>query len=64
MSEADLNTAVPGRRRFLQALALLSLMGLTVGFAKVGSRPPAEKSGYVVINGWVLPGQYFRQTRT
>ncbi|MEJ5056648.1 MULTISPECIES: hypothetical protein [unclassified Pseudomonas] len=64
MSEADLNTSVPGRRRFLQALALLSLVGLTVGFSKVGSRPPAEKPGFVVINGWVLPSQYFRQTRT
>jgi hypothetical protein len=64
MSEPDLNTSVPGRRRFLQAFVLLSLVGLTFGFAKVGARPVAEKSGFVVINGWVLPAQYFRQART
>jgi hypothetical protein len=64
MSEPDLNTAMPGRRRFLQALALLSLAGLTFGFSKVDARPSVEKSGFVVINGWVLPDQYFRQPRT
>ena len=64
MSEPDLNTSLPGRRRFLQALALLSLAGLTFGLVKVSARPAAAKTGFVVINGWVLPDQYFRQTRT
>ena len=63
MRETDLNTSVMGRRGFLQASALLSLGGLMFGFSKADARPPAVKSDFVVINGWVLPAQYFRQTQ-
>ncbi|MHC8299323.1 hypothetical protein [Pseudomonas sp. ZS1P83] len=63
MREADLNTSVMGRRGFLQAFALLSLGGLMFGFSKAVSRPSAVKSEFVVINGWVLPAQHFRQTQ-
>ncbi|MDB5996626.1 MAG: hypothetical protein JWP42_3762 [Pseudomonas sp.] len=56
MKELDLNTSVMGRRGFLQTFALLSFGGALFGFA----RPVALKSGYVVINGWVLPARHFR----
>jgi hypothetical protein len=62
MNGPDLSTSVLGRRDFLQAFALLSLGGLSVGFSSVLARPSSEKAGFVVINGWVLPAQYFRPT--
>lgn len=62
MRGTDLNTSVMGRRSFLQASALLSLGGLMFGFSKAVARPSAAKSEFVVINGWVLPAQHFRQT--
>jgi hypothetical protein len=40
----------------------LSIGGLMFGFSKAVSRPSAAKSEFVVINGWVLPVQHFRQT--
>lgn len=63
MRKTDLNIPVMGRRGFLQAFALLSLGGITFGFSKAVARPSAGKSEYVVINGWVLPAQHFRQTK-
>lgn len=62
MREADLNTSMMGRRRFLQTSALLSIGGVMFGFSKAVARPSAVKSEFVVINGWVLPAQHFRQT--
>jgi hypothetical protein len=62
MREADLNTSVMGRRSFLKASVLLSIGGLMFGFSKAVARPSAVKSEFVVINGWVLPAQHFRQT--
>lgn len=53
-----------GRREFLQAFAVLSLGGVTFGLSSLLAPPSSEKNGFVVINGWVLPAQYFRQTRT
>ena len=61
MNEPDLNNSVMGRRDFLQAFALLSLGGVTFGFSSILARPSSEKTEFVVINGWVLPAQYFRQ---
>nr|WP_281439170.1 twin-arginine translocation signal domain-containing protein [Pseudomonas moorei] len=52
-----------GRRDFLQACALLSLGGLVFGVSEVVARPTPVKSEFVVINGWVLPAQHFRQTQ-
>ena len=67
MKETDLKTSVMGRRDFLQACALLSLGGLAFGVSEVVAQPspvPAPvKSEFVVINGWVLPAQHFRQTQ-
>jgi hypothetical protein len=62
MNELDLNTSVIDRRSFLQAVALVSLGGLIFGFSEAVARPSViKKSEYVVINGWVLPAQHFRQ---
>ncbi|MHC8339816.1 hypothetical protein [Pseudomonas sp. HLT2-19-2] len=63
MRETDWNTSVIGRRGFLQAFVLFSLGGLMFGFSKAVARPSAAKSEFVVINGWVLPAQHFRQTQ-
>ncbi|MHC8350283.1 hypothetical protein ACYZT7_13270 [Pseudomonas sp. RT4P38] len=63
MRETDLNTSVMDRRGFLQAFALLSFGGLMFGFSEAVARPSAAKSEFVVINGWVLPAQHFRQTQ-
>lgn len=64
MKKLDLNTSVMGRRDFLQAFAVLSLGGMTFGLSSFLVPPSSEKNGFVVVNGWVLPAQYFRQTRT
>lgn len=63
MNELDLNTFAMRRRGFLQALAMLSLGGLMFGFTEAVARPSAIKSEYVVVNGWVLPAQHFRQAQ-
>jgi hypothetical protein len=63
MKETDLNTSVMGRRGFLQAIALLSLGGVVFAGSETVARPSAVKSEFVVINGWVLPVQHFRQTQ-
>lgn len=60
MRQTDLKV---GRRGFLQAFGLLSLGGLVFGFSETVARPAATKSEFVVINGWVLPAQHFRQTQ-
>ncbi|APV37823.1 hypothetical protein PFAS1_00120 [Pseudomonas frederiksbergensis] len=62
MRATDLNTSVMRRRSFLQASVLLSIGGLMFGFSKTVARPSVVKSEFVVINGWVLPAQHFRQT--
>jgi hypothetical protein len=61
MSELDLNYPVIGRRGFIRACALLSLGGYAFGFPRVVARPPVDKTEFVLINGWVLPAQYFRK---
>jgi hypothetical protein len=65
VKETDLKTSVMGRRDFLQACALLSLGGLAFGVSEVVAQPSPVpvKSEFVVINGWVLPAQHFRQTQ-
>lgn len=60
MRQTDLKV---GRRGFLQVFGLLSLGGLVFGFSETVARPAAIKSEFVVINGWVLPAQHFRQTQ-
>ncbi|MHC8320946.1 hypothetical protein ACYZT4_09645 [Pseudomonas sp. GB2N2] len=67
MNELDLNTSVMSRRGLLQTFTLLSLGGLVFGFSEAVVRPSViksvTKSEFVVINGWVLPAQHFRQTQ-
>jgi hypothetical protein len=63
VKETDLKTSVMGRRDFLQACALLSLGGLVFDVSEAVARPSPVKSEFVVINGWVLPAQHFRQTQ-
>ncbi len=63
MRDTDLKTSAMGRRGFLQAFTLLSLGWGIFGFSEAVVRPPAVKSEFVVINGWVLPAHHFRQTQ-
>lgn len=49
-----------GRRGFLQSCVLLGVGSAVFSAATAIAGKPAEKTGYVVINGWVLPSRYFR----
>ncbi len=49
-----------GRRGFLQSCVLLGVGSAVFGASTAVAGNPAEKTGYVVINGWVLPSRYFR----
>ena len=50
-----------GRRGFLRVLALLGVGAATWGLHKIIELPADERSDFVVVNGWVLPAQYFRR---
>ncbi|WP_207195359.1 MULTISPECIES: twin-arginine translocation signal domain-containing protein [Pseudomonas] len=52
------------RRDFLRVCALLGLAGFIPGLSQAVAVPSAVKSGYVVINGWVLPAQHFQPAQT
>jgi hypothetical protein len=39
---------------------LLGVGGAVFGGGADVARKPVENTGFVVINGWVLPSQYFR----
>lgn len=60
MGKLTLCTALLGRRGFLQSCVLLGVGGAVFGGGADVARKPVKKTGYVVINGWVLPSQYFR----
>ncbi|ATP44896.1 hypothetical protein SAMN02745962_03215 [Pseudomonas sp. LAIL14HWK12:I11] len=60
MGKLTLCTPQLGRRGFLQSCVLLGVGGAVFGVAADVARKPVEKPGFVVINGWVLPSQYFR----
>ena len=49
-----------GRRGFLQGCVVLGVGGAIFGFSGDVARKPAEKGGFVVVNGWVLPSKYLR----
>ncbi|AVD83327.1 hypothetical protein C4Q28_14695 [Pseudomonas sp. SWI6] len=49
-----------GRRRFLRNCVLLGIGGAVFGTVSRPTPKPQAKSEFVVINGWVLPSQYFR----
>jgi len=52
-----------GRRGFLRNCVLLSAGAAVFGVGASVPRKPAAKGEFVVINGWVLPSEYFRDGR-
>ncbi|BBH45954.1 twin-arginine translocation signal domain-containing protein [Pseudomonas sp. KU43P] len=58
-------SALLDRRGFLRNCVLLGVGGAALSIAPglvraADAQKPAEPNGFVVINGWVLPSQYFR----
>ncbi|WP_322362988.1 twin-arginine translocation signal domain-containing protein [Pseudomonas sp. Teo4] len=51
-----------GRRGFLRGCVLLGVGGALFGVSSRVAHKPVVKpeTEFVVINGWVLPSQYFR----
>lgn len=64
MSELDLNSPMMGRRGLLRACVLLTLGGAVFRFPHIVTRPSVDKTEFVLVHGWVLPAQYFRQAQT
>lgn len=60
MGKLTFCTAQLGRRGFLQSCVLLGVGGAVFGASSAVVGKSAEKPGFVVINGWVLPSRYFR----
>lgn len=60
MGKLTFCTAQLGRRGFLQSCVLLGVGGVVFGATAAVASQPADRSGFVVINGWVLPSRYFR----
>lgn len=60
MSNVVSGDVLPGRRRFLKVCALLGLGTIGCGLRGVVAPPSDVLSEFIVINGWVLPAQYFR----
>ncbi|MFJ4349127.1 twin-arginine translocation signal domain-containing protein [Pseudomonas sp. NPDC089401] len=60
MGKLTFFTPLLDRRGFLRNCVLLGAGAAAFGAGLQASRPPAEPGGFVVINGWVLPSQYFR----
>ncbi|KHL71272.1 hypothetical protein PpSQ1_27085, partial [Pseudomonas putida] len=52
-----------GRRGFLRNGVLLGVGVAVFGVGPGAARKSAEKGGFVVINGWVLPSEYFKDGR-
>lgn len=52
-----------GRRGFLRNGVLLGAGVAVFGIGARVAREPAQKGGFVVINGWVLPSEYFKDSR-
>lgn len=60
MGKLTFCTLALNRRGFLRHCVLLGVGGAVFGSSAIAAAKPAAKTGYVVINGWVLPSQYFR----
>ena len=60
MGKLTFCTAQLGRRGFLQSCVLLGVGGAVFGASAAVAGKPAEKNGFVMINGWVLPSRYLR----
>lgn len=63
MGKLQFCTPLLGRRGFLGGCVVLGVGGALFGFSAGVARKPAEKTGFVVINGWVLPSEYFRNAQ-
>lgn len=61
MGKLQFSTLQLGRRGFLHGCVVLGLGGATFGFSASAASKPAARTEFVVINGWVLPSQYFRK---
>ncbi|MCL8308639.1 MULTISPECIES: twin-arginine translocation signal domain-containing protein [Pseudomonas] len=61
MGKHDSVSPLLGRRGFLQGCAVLGVGGLVFGLSGSDTRKTAQAGGFVVINGWVLPAEYFRK---
>lgn len=48
-----------GRRGLLKAMTLLGIGAATFGLLQAVKPSEGKNSKFVVINGWVLPAQYF-----
>ena len=60
MEKLTFCTAQLGRRGFLQSCVLLGVGGAVFGASAAVAGKTAEKPGFVIINGWVLPSRYLR----
>ena len=59
MSSIDSAPSRFGRRSLLKAMALLGAGTVALGALKAFDFSKEKKSKFVVVNGWVLPAQYF-----
>lgn len=60
MGKLTFCTAQLGRRGFLQRCVLLGVGGAMFGASAAIAGTPAAETGFVMINGWVLPARYLR----
>jgi len=63
MGKLQFLTRQLGRRGFLRNCVLLSAGAAVFGVGASVPRKPAVKGEFVVINGWVLPSEYFKDGR-
>ncbi|BBR55796.1 Uncharacterised protein [Pseudomonas putida] len=61
MGKHDSVSPLLGRRGFLKGCAVLGAGGLVFGLSGTATRKVTQTGGFVVINGWVLPAEYFRK---
>ncbi|AUF96451.1 hypothetical protein PS623_00151 [Pseudomonas fluorescens] len=61
MGKLEFCSRLSGRRGFLRGCVVLGIGGAMFGVgASAVAKPAEKKAGFVVINGWVLPADYFR----
>ena len=59
MSSIDRAPSRFGRRSLLKAMALLGVGTVALGAHRAFDFSEEKNSKFVVVNGWVLPAQYF-----
>lgn len=60
MGKLQFCTPLWGRRGFLGSCVLLGVGAAVFGVPTQAARRPVEKGGFVLISGWVLPSQVFK----